>query len=513
MKDNIDHYLSWVDGNNQLRSQLLSPTNDQLIVGRSPLADIELINAGISRQHMKISWDEEHLVITDLDSSFGTWIDNEKLAPNQSKTIYNDTEIRLGNLSVWYEMHGKVNTDNTMQTCFFTSDEEPEIELSVAINTFRTNLQQQLQNHLGIQSLPSELMQDIDKSLLNLNTEQQAVLKEQQTLHSISYMLNRSLTTEELTETALNLVSKVLNADRGFILLAPTNTVIDSAFELISSRNFNTADQQQELQLIHEHSNVLIDNCRQQNKILIVGDARLNNPQSGIGKIHQSNSRSIIVIPLQQDNQVIGIIYLDNQSQAHYFKPKQLPFLQTFAAHTSIALHNAQLYKRVTTDDLTELYTRSYIDNHIKQEIQRAQTQQTPLTVLMLDLDHFKQINDRFGHIGGDLALQAFSKIIKSQLRDCDRACRFGGEEFLVVLSGANLQTAKLCAERIRQAAAQALIKKDQEIITITVSIGISNYKTAHGKQAILLLEEADKALYLAKEQGRNKVIVYTRAT
>ena len=510
MTDNIEHYLSWVDGHNQLRSELLSPINGQLVIGRSPLSDIELINAGISRKHMKISWDEEHLVITDLDSSFGTWVGNEKLLPNQSKTLYNDTEIKLGNLSLWYEMHGADSTDKTKQTKFFNSGEAPEIKLSVEINSFRTNLQQQLQRHLGIQSLPAELMQDIDKNLVNLNAEQQAVLKEQQTLHSISHMLNRSLTTEELTETALNLVSKVLNAERGFILLAPTNTNIDSAFELISSKNFSTADQQQERQLIHEHSNVLIENCRQQNKILIVGDALLNNPQSGIGKIHQSNSRSIIVIPLQQDNQVIGIIYLDNQSQAHCFELKQLPFLKTFASHTSIALHNAQLYKRATTDDLTELYTRSYIDKRIEQEVQQAQTQQSSFTVLMLDLDHFKQVNDRFGHIAGDLALQTFANIIKSQLRDCDKACRFGGEEFLVVLSGADLHSAKLCAERIRQEAEQALIKKDGEIIAITVSIGISNYKTAHGDQAILLLEEADQALYLAKEQGRNKVIVYS---
>ncbi|MCJ8318173.1 MAG: diguanylate cyclase [Colwellia sp.] len=510
MTDSIDHYLSWVDGSNQLRSELLSPINGQLVIGRSPLSDIELINAGISRKHMKISWDKQHLVITDLNSSFGTWVDNEKLAPNQSKTIYNDTEIRLGNLSLWYEMHSADSTDKTMQTCFFNSDEAPEIELSVEINTFRTNLQQQLQNHFGLQSLPSALMKDIDKNLLNLNAEQHSVLKEQQTLHSISYMLNRSLTTEELTETALNLVSKVLNAERGFILLASTNTIVDSAFELISSRNFSTSDQQQEHQLIHEHCKELIANCRQQNKILIVGDAMLNNPQAGIGKIHQSNSRSIIVIPLQQDNQVIGIIYLDNQSQAHCFEPKQLPFLKTFASHTSIALHNAQLYKRATTDDLTELYTRSYIDKCLEQELQRAQAQQIPFTVLMLDLDHFKQVNDRFGHICGDLALQTFAKIIKSQLRDCDRACRFGGEEFLVVLPGTDLHRAKLCAERIRQAAEQALIKKDEEIITITVSIGISNYKTAHGQQAILLLEEADQALYLAKEQGRNKVIVYS---
>jgi diguanylate cyclase (GGDEF)-like protein len=509
MTHNIDHYISWIGDNNQPRSELLSPAKGALVLGRSPLSDIELINTSVSRKHLKISWDQQHLVVTDLTSSFGTWIDNEKLAPEQSKTIYHDTEIRVGSLSLWYEIRSADSTDETMHTCFFAGDETPEIELSFEINTFRTNLQQQLQNHLGLQSLPSELMQDIDKNLSSLNATQYEVLKEQQTLHSISYMLNRSLTTEELTKTALNLVSKVLNAERGFVLLASENATTDTAFELNSSRNFSTTDSQQAHKLIHEHSKELIENCRQQNKILMVGDARLNDPQLGIGNIHKSKSRSIVVIPLPLGNQVIGIIYLDNPSQAHCFEPKQLPFLRTFASHTTIALNNAQLYKRATTDDLTELYTRSYIDKRIAQEIQRAQSHQTPFNILLIDLDHFKKVNDRYGHTGGDLALQTFAKIIESQIRDCDRACRFGGEEFLVVLPGTDHNSAKLCAERIRQATEQAQIKKEDDIIKITVSIGISSYKIAQGSNAILLLEEADQALYQAKEQGRNSVVVY----
>ncbi|MFT6917518.1 MAG: diguanylate cyclase (GGDEF)-like protein [Cognaticolwellia sp.] len=510
MTHNIDHYLSWIGDNNQLRSELLSPAKGSLVLGRSPLSDIELINTSISRKHMKISWDQQHLVVTDLTSSFGTWVDNEKLAPEQIKTIYHDTEIRVGNLSLWYEMRSADSIDETMQTCFFAGDEPPEIEFSVEINTFRTNLQQQLKNHLGLQSLPSELMKDIDDNLSSLNETQHEVLKEQKILHSISYMLNRSLTTEELTKTALNLVSKVLNAERGFVLLASENATTDSAFELNSSRNFSTADNQQEHQLIHEHSKELIENCRQQNKILMVGDATLNDPQLGIGNIHKSKSRSIVVIPLPLGNQVIGIIYLDNQRQAHCFEPKQLPFLKTFASHTSIALNNAQLYKRATTDHLTKLYTRSYIDKRIAQEIQRAQSHQTPFNILLIDLDNFKKVNDRYGHTGGDHALQTFAKIIESQIRDCDRACRFGGEEFLVVLPGTDHNSAKLCAERIRQATEQAEIKKEDRIIKITVSIGISSYKIAQGSNAILLLEEADQALYQAKEQGRNSVVVYS---
>lgn len=511
MTHNIEHYLSWIGDNNQLRSELLSPTTGTLILGRSPLSDIELINTSISRKHLKISWDQQHLVVTDLTSSFGTWVDNEKLIPEQSKAIYHDTEIRLGNLSLWYEMRSADSTDETMHTCFFVDNETPEIELSVEINTFRENLQQQLLKHLQLQSLPAELMEDIDENLSILNENQHEILKEQQTLHSISYMLNRSLTTEELTKTALNLVSKVLNAERGFVLLALESTKTDAVFEFSSSRNFSTSDDQQEHQLIRENSKELLDSCRQQNKILMIGDAALNNPQLGIGNIHKNKTRSIVVIPLSLGDQVIGIIYLDNQSQAHCFEPKQLPFLKTFASHTSIALNNAQLYKRATTDDLTALYTRSYIDKRIAQEIQRAQSYQTPFNVLLIDLDHFKKVNDRFGHTGGDLVLQTFSKIIENQIRDCDRACRFGGEEFLIVLPGTDHNTAKLCAERIRQATEQAQIKKGDEIIKITISIGISSYKIAQGNNAILLLEEADQALYQAKEQGRNRVIVYSQ--
>lgn len=511
MADKIHNYLSWVDVDNQLHTELLQPDQGNLLIGRSPLADIEVINTSISRKHLQLCWHDNHLQIKDLGSTYGTWIENVRLTPGQYYDIDADTEIRLGNLSMWYELRQEENSQALLQTCFHPKAIIRDIELSTEINTFRARLQQHLQTHLVDQNLggTEALTKAIDRELLELNATQANRLKEQHILHSISHMLNRSLTLLELTQTALKLVSQVLNAERGFVLLHKAKNRDEANFEVVGSRNFTQLSWSTDEKTPQCYSAALIQRCYVQNKVLIVGDTRLNKWLVDVLSVAQGGSRCIAVIPLQQDDQVIGVLYLDNQSQTHCFDQYQIPFLKTFAAHTAIALNNAMLYKRAITDDLTQLYTRQYIDERLAQEIQRAQRYQHPFTLLLMDLDHFKLVNDNHGHTAGDQVLKTFSAIVHEHLRDSDMAGRFGGEEFIVILADTDLEGGMVFAERIRAAAEQASVIKDGHDIAVTVSIGVASYQALHGDKAILLIEDADEALYQAKQAGRNKAISY----
>ncbi|OGQ02849.1 MAG: hypothetical protein A3D19_06395 [Deltaproteobacteria bacterium RIFCSPHIGHO2_02_FULL_38_15] len=159
-------------------------------------------------------------------------------------------------------------------------------------------------------------------------------------------------------------------------------------------------------------------------------------------------------------------------------------------------------------DALTGLYNRYAFKEILRQEIERAQRYDRHLSLLMIDIDHFKRVNDMFGHLIGDHILEELSRVIQSAFRKTDTIARFGGEEFSIILPETTVGHATLLAERIRKKIEghdySRFIKKER----LTVSIGISNYHTPGRKSDITLIHSADQALYTAKKEGRNKVVL-----
>ncbi len=503
MAQNTNHYLSWIDVDNELHCELLTSSKKNITVGRSDQADVEVFNTSVSRQHLEISWEKGVLQVTDLGSSYGTWIDGEQLVPHVSETLGVDTEIKLGNLSMWYELRRGDESQELFQTCFHPPEVSDETELSSEINDFRVKLLSMLQDNFGDDTLNVQLIKNIDSELHELISAQELRLKEQRILNSISHILNRSLSSSELLKTSLNLVSKVLNADRGCVVLSDCD---QQGFQVLAIRHFENLAWSNDSQT-KAISQKLVLRCFEQNKIIIIGDSELNDTLTDLYPVKQGGGRSVVVIPLVQDSEVIGVIYLDNQHQSHVFNQQQIPFLTTFAAHTSIALHNTLLYKRAITDDLTQLFTRQHIDEALNKALNQAQSNEIKLSLLILDLDHFKNINDSFGHTTGDEVLKTFSAIINEQIRDQDIAGRFGGEEFIVILSDTDADQAFTIAEKIRTSLAAETIIKDDHSVQVSVSIGVATYQKRHGKNALLLLDDADNAMYQAKKQGRNTTV------
>jgi diguanylate cyclase (GGDEF)-like protein len=165
----------------------------------------------------------------------------------------------------------------------------------------------------------------------------------------------------------------------------------------------------------------------------------------------------------------------------------------------------ARLEHQINTDDLTGLASRRRILDLLLQEFERARRYASPLAILAVDIDHFKQINDTCGHDGGDEALRVFAGVLRGGLRSPDMAGRMGGEEFMVVLPETGPEEARQAAERLRQMVEARGVSLDKKILRLTVSIGIASIETCDSVEE--LMKAADHALYAAKDAGRNRCV------
>jgi two-component system cell cycle response regulator len=160
------------------------------------------------------------------------------------------------------------------------------------------------------------------------------------------------------------------------------------------------------------------------------------------------------------------------------------------------------------TDPLTGLHNRRYMESHLTTLAEQASLRAKPLALMMLDIDYFKSINDRYGHDAGDDVLREFAVRIRKSIRGIDLACRYGGEEFVIVMPETDLHVAGMVAERLRRSIAGEpfAIEKGARRIEVTISIGISTLETK-GEAIGDVLKRADQALYRAKNDGRNRVV------
>ncbi|MEZ1315629.1 GGDEF domain-containing protein [Pseudomonas fluorescens] len=190
------------------------------------------------------------------------------------------------------------------------------------------------------------------------------------------------------------------------------------------------------------------------------------------------------------------------------FSEQELGHLESLLSALLYPMRNALLYRAATQsalrDPLTDTGNRIAMDQTLQREIEMSRRHLQPLSLLMLDIDHFKRINDGHGHSAGDDVLRAVAASIKSQLRNVDMVFRFGGEEFLILLSNTGREAAALVGERLRLCAQNKDFLADGHLIELTVSLGCSTLLP--GESAESLLRRADSALYVAKREGRNRL-------
>jgi len=223
------------------------------------------------------------------------------------------------------------------------------------------------------------------------------------------------------------------------------------------------------------------------------------------------NDINCFLRPLLKDEVVLGILNVESGRQ-NQLTQADVELLTTIAGPIAVSMDNARLHAQLkemaTTDAVTGLSNRHVFEQALHAEIERAERNHAPLSLIIFDIDFFKQFNDLYGHPAGDARLKAVANIIKLNLRKYDIAARYGGDEFAIILSDCNQQNAMIFAERLRQgtqAGAPQSSQKDGGIPGYTLSMGIAT----HPQDAVLpsaLLIEADNAAMRAKQQGRNRI-------
>jgi len=228
---------------------------------------------------------------------------------------------------------------------------------------------------------------------------------------------------------------------------------------------------------------------------------------------HLSDSPpAYLCVPMMAQGEALGVLHLAAAQEQMRLTEAHQGLAQTVAEQLSLALANLRLRETLRNqsirDALTGLFNRRYLEETLERELYRAARSQHPLGIIMLDLDHFKHFNDTFGHDAGDLVLRELGQLLQAHIRGSDIACRYGGEEFTLILPEAPLETTRERAETLRIAVKRLVVQhRGQPLGALSMSLGVAAFPE-HGAAADGLLHMADQALYQAKREGRDRVVV-----
>ncbi len=222
----------------------------------------------------------------------------------------------------------------------------------------------------------------------------------------------------------------------------------------------------------------------------------------------EADVRSVLAVPLVVEERVTGVLSV-RSSRPRAYDEHQLSLLTTIAQQAAVAIENARHYEMATVDSLTRLFLRDHFHQRLEEEHNRARRYRSSFAVLMLDLDGFKEINDRHGHLQGDRYLRALGPAIRSGLRAADLPCRYGGDEFCLLLPETDLEGARAIAERIRKTVGQLEVTTEAGPLRTTASIGVAVFPQHDSGDLRGLLLRADQALYQAKRTGRDRVVPF----
>lgn len=348
------------------------------------------------------------------------------------------------------------------------------------------------------------------------NTLASAVSKKQTDIVSAKNRVNRYMALKDITE----------ELSSSFDVEAIASFVTEKAFNIIEKSDraflFLINESRQELGLVSSKQDVYESHMKakkgeifdswilKQRKTLLVEDIdndfrfspeALSNPRD-------KEYKSVIGVPIMTEMKVIGVLRLDSRPRDVYTQD-DLRLLSIISDLAAVSLENAMLYKRTNdlaiTDGLTGLYVHRYFKERLNAELKRALAGEKQFSILMIDLDHFKEKNDKYGHTVGDLLLVKVAQILKGNVDTGHIVSRYGGEEFAIFLFGTDIKGAVKIAQALRKKVEDTAFIVRRFEVKMTVSIGISSFPD-DGYLVEELLKTADENLYKAKENGRNKV-------
>lgn len=333
--------------------------------------------------------------------------------------------------------------------------------------------------------------------LRETNVQLDEKIQEVSILYQASQMISSELQLQALLDMAMSAISEITEIDRGSTWLYEEE---------------------------HEHFNLMShigDATKLPSSILLEDSEVLQRAFNS--KVHFSYNQeqsldlelkrqdeivfgnAFVIVPIMHQGEFMGLLHLCGKPEGNSFSQRDLRLINVFAIQLGSAVKNAQLYEQAITDGMTKLYLHKYFKQRLFDEIKRATRFKRNLALIMVDIDHFKNFNDTYGHQAGDEVLKAVATILRKAVRTHDLPVRYGGEEFALVLPETDMIGAVAVAERVRRSIETEHLEVNGEVIKITASFGVALFPDSSNDMDSLI-KAADVALYWSKEHGRNQV-------
>ena len=349
----------------------------------------------------------------------------------------------------------------------------------------------------------------LDEYLFNFTDNNTEKLKERffelLILYSLNKNLNLSIQLEDLLNTTINFLKDSLKIDEFCFMLLDNNrkvlkvwTADKATFEAAKDVTFNIGEGISGI-VVQTGEPIMIQDVNKDSRFLYY-------------KAKLPNIGSFLSIPLKlRDNRIIGVLNI-HKKEINAFKTDDRIFFSIIAQNLANAIERARLYEKVQKeamyDDLTGLYTRRYFFENCYREFSESVRFGKTFSIILADIDHFKYFNDTYGHPTGDAILKELASILITNVRHSDIVCRYGGEEFAILLPNTGKDGAAFTADKLRTLVETNLaeINKSKDIGKITITAGVSTYPD-DGNTVDEVISKADKFLYLGKVRGRNMVV------
>lgn len=361
----------------------------------------------------------------------------------------------------------------------------------------------------AIKNVITEAVKKRQKILNNIKivTSLQRKIQELKTLNEIVQAINSSLEPKAILETIMAKTADFIKAEGWSVLLLDHDKN-----ELVFEAAAGEAGQKL-IGLRLKIGQGVAGWVALHNKSLIVSDVT-KDPRfySGVDKKTKFITKSILCVPMKRRDKIIGVVEVVNKVGGEPFTHDDLEIFENLVAHLTIALENANMYLKMEqatlTDDLTKLYNNRYCNQFLDDFLAKRSGSQTKISLIFLDIDFFKLVDDNFGHLVGSETLKHVGTRIKMVIREKDVAVRYGGDEYIVLLPDTDKETASFIAERIREEIFREPFHIfDNKKFNISVTLGVATFPD-DAKDRDELIGKADKAMYEGKATGRNKVVL-----
>jgi diguanylate cyclase (GGDEF)-like protein len=329
-------------------------------------------------------------------------------------------------------------------------------------------------------------------------------------------MLGRALTPEQVMETAFDACAAIAPFDVGSIALYERDRARHKVSAVrISEGGEGLVDPKQLAGLeFRDNAGLAAMVVKNRHYLPAGGEPREVSAPIYTRKVKVDDAKSLLVLPLLSADEAIGTLTLIARAEKRFGKDVR-EMLAVIANQVAVALQNGLLYRKMetmaTTDGLTGLTNHRTFQQRFEDLLQRAHRHNHHVALLLCDVDHFKKVNDTYGHPIGDEVLRRVARVLQEVPRKIDIPARYGGEEFAVLLDNVDVAQAKVVAERIRIEISKVVVESDKGPLSVTESIGVAAFPD-DGRDRATLIERADLALYHAKHTGRNRVVTWAEA-